>query len=224
MQSEHQSALSDVHRVRLSSGTLRLRRYRLNRRTYTIANKTDRVIDLFLDHRFIRGYELVDTPKPVERTDSFLRFRFDVPAKQTLEFVVSEKGEETESISISTTDTETFAVWLKNGYIDETTHERLAEIAALVTEIGALGRQIESHEAAIKKIFENQGRLRENLKALGTSADEKRLRERYVSELAAEEDKIGAMRKAIEEIEQDRKAKETAVRSKIAALTFDSGR
>lgn len=224
IKNEPQSALTDVHRVRLSNGTLRLRRYRLDRRTYAIANKTDRVIDLFLDHRFTRGYELVDTPKPVERTDSFLRFRFDVPAKQTMEFVVTEKGEETETLSISTSDVDTFGVWLKNGYIDAATHARLAEIATILSEIGAFGRQIEAHEASIKQIFENQVRLRENLKALGTGADEKRLRERYVSELAGEEDKIGAMRKAIEELGAARKAKEAEVRTKISQLTFDSGR
>lgn len=224
VQVDHRSDLTDVHRTRISNGTLRLRRYRLNRRIYAIVNKTDRAIDLFLDHRYARGYELVDTPSPVERTDSFLRFRFDVPAKQTMEFVVSEKGEETESISISTTDVETFGVWLKNGYVDAPTHAALAEIAALLTEIGAFGRQLEAHEAAIKQIFENQGRLRENLKALGTGADEKRLRERYVSELAGEEDRIGALRKAIEELGAARKAKEAEVRTKIAALSFDSGR
>lgn len=224
VQVDHRSDLADVHRARLASGTLRLRRYRLNRRIYAIANKTDRAIDLFLDHRFTRGYELVDTHKPVERTDSFLRFRFDVPAKQTMEFVVTEKGEETESISISTTDMETLGVWLKNGYVDAATHGALAEIAALVTEVGVLGREMEAHESAIKKIFENQGRLRENLKALGTGADEKRLRERYVSELAGEEDRIGALRKAIDELDQARKAKEAEARTKIAALSFDSGR
>lgn len=224
VQVDHRSDLTDVHRTRISNGTLRLRRYRLNRRIYAIANKTDRAIDLFLDHRYARGYELVDTPSPVERTDSFLRFRFDVPAKQTMEFVVSEKGEETESISISTTDVETFGVWLRNGYVDAATHAALAEIAALLTEIGAFGRQLEAHEAALEQIFENQGRLRENLKALGTGADEKRLRERYVSELAGEEDRIGALRKAIEELGAARKAKEAEVRTKIAALSWDGGR
>jgi len=224
VQIDHRSDLTEVYRARLSKGTLRLRRYRLNKRIYAIANKTDRMIDLFLDHRFTRGYELVDTQKPVERTDSFLRFRFDVPPKTTMEFVVSEKGDEHESISVSAADVDAFGVWLKNGYIDEATHGGLLEIAALVAEIGVLGRQIETQEAAIKKIFENQGRLRENLKALGSGADEKRLRERYVAELAGEEDRIGTMRKSIEEIEQTRKVKEKEVRDKIAELSFDNGR
>lgn len=221
---DHRSELTDVHRAQISSGTLQLRRYRLNRRIYTIANKTERMIDLFLDHRFTRGYTLVDTPNPVEKTDSFLRFRFDVPAKQTLEFVVTEKGEERETTAIDTTNLETFGVWLKNGYIDAATHVALAEISALASELRSLRRQLETHELAIKQIFENQGRLRENLKALGAGADEKRLRERYVAELGDEEDRLAALRQAIEELGEQREAKEHEMRAKVAGLSFDSGR
>lgn len=221
---DHRSDLTDVHRAQISNGTLYLRRYRLSRRIYTIANKTDRVMDLFLDHRFTRGYQLVDTPEPVEKTDSFLRFRFDVPAKQTIEFVVTEKGEERETTAINTSDSDTFAVWLKNGYVDAATHAALAEIATRAAELAALRRQLEAHELAIKQIFENQGRLRENLKALGSGADEKRLRERYVVELGGEEDRLGELRQAITDLGEEREAKEAALRGKIAALAFDSAR
>lgn len=223
VRTDQRSELTDVHRATLASGTLRLRRYRLARRVYTISNKTDRVIDLFLDHRHTRGFELFETPEPVERTDSFLRFRFDVPAKHTMEFVVTEKGAEYEHVQVSSTDVETFGVWLKNGYVDARTHAALASIAALLGEVGALGRQIEAHEASIRQIFENQGRLRENLKALGSGTDEKRLRERYVAELGAEEDRIGTLRRGIEQLGELRKSKELEARTKIAALSFDTG-
>lgn len=223
VQIDHRSELTNVHRTQIVNGKLYLRRYRLSRRIYVIANKTDRVIDLFLDHRFTRGYELVDTPKPVEKTDSFLRFRFDVAAQQTLEFVVTEKGEERETTAINSADLDTYAVWLSHGYIDAATHAVLAEIAALAAEIGALHRQLEGHERAIAEIFENQGRLRENLKALGSGADEKRLRERYVAELGAEEDRLAVLRQAIVDLGEQRDAKQAALRGKIEGLAFDSG-
>jgi hypothetical protein len=223
VQVDHRSELTQVHRATIENGTLWLRRYRLHRRIYAIANKTERVIDLFLDHRFTPGYELVDTPEPVERTDSFLRFRFDVPAEQTKEFVVTEKGEEYEMLSISTSSVEAYGAWLRSGYIDQATHAALAELAALAAEVAALGREVTAHEAGIEQIFADQGRLRENLKALGTGADEKRLRERYVAELGAGEDRLGVLRKQIEALVEARRAKETALRERIAALSFERG-
>src|SRR5690606_16175699 len=57
VQVDHRSELTDVHRARIVGGSLWLHRYRLQRRIYVVANKLDRPIDLFLDHRFVRGYE-----------------------------------------------------------------------------------------------------------------------------------------------------------------------
>lgn len=224
VQVDHRSELTDVHRARIVGGSLWLHRYRLQRRIYVVANKLDRPIDLFLDHRFVRGYELRDTPEPVERTESFYRFRFEVAAKQTTRFEVIERGEEQQSTAISATDAEGFAVWLRNGYVDAATHEALARIAAHTRELAELRRRLAAHEDAIAKIFENQGRLRENLQALGTAADERRLRERYVAELGDEEDRLVALRKAIAELRDERDAKEEAVRREIEGLSFDRAR
>lgn len=219
---DHRSELTTVHRARIVGGTLWLHRYRLQRRIYVIANKTDRPIDLLLDHRFTRGYELEGTPEPVERTESFYRFRFDVAAKQTMRFVVTEKGEEQQSTTVTTTDADTFGVWLRNGWVDQATHATLARIAALAAEVAELRRQITGHEAAIKAIFDDQARLRENLQALGGAADERRLRERYVAELASGEDRLTALRQTIEALGRDRDGKDATLRQEIAGLSFDS--
>ncbi|MCX4242195.1 hypothetical protein [Paraliomyxa miuraensis] len=221
---DHRSELTDVHRARIVNGSLWLHRYRLQRKIYVIANKTDRPIDLFLDHRFVRGYELEGTPEPVERTESFYRFRFDVAAKTTHRFTVTEKGEEHQSHAIGSTNLETFGVWLKHGYVDPATHAALARIAGLAAEVAQLRHRASAHEATIKSIFENQGRLRENLRALGSAADERKLRERYVAELADEEDRLAALRQEIAALEAERETKEQSMRDEIAGLSFDSAR
>ncbi|MCB9569347.1 MAG: hypothetical protein H6710_19390 [Myxococcales bacterium] len=224
IQVDHRSDLSEVQRARISNGTLYLTRFRLSRRIYLVANKNDRPIDLFLDHRFIPKYELVDTPAPVERTDSFYRFRFDVPARETVRFEVIEKGAERETTAVGACDGETYGIWLRNGYVDAATHARLAEIAAIAVSVTELRRQIHGHEVTIKEIFDNQGRLRENLRALGNAADERRLRERYVAELASEEDRLAELRGAIKALSDEQSAREADVRARIAALSFDSAR
>jgi len=219
---EPTSNLQDVHRARIHNGRLLLSRFRLAQTNYLIANNTDRAIDLFLDHPFITGYELVETPKPVLRTDNYLRFRFTVPAREHLRFVVTEKGEERESTQVSSADGETYGIWLRNGYINPSTHTALAEIAALTAQAAALRRQVHNAETAIEEIFKNQGRLRENLGALGSAANERSLRDRYVGELAGVEDRLAELRQAIKALTAEREAKETLTRARIAALSFDS--
>ncbi len=216
------SKLQDVHRARIANGRLLLNRFRLNTTAYLIANNTDRAIDLFLDHPFIAAYELVNTAKPEQRTDSFYRFRFTVPARENLRFVVTEKGEERDTTTISSADGETYIIWLRNGYINESTHRALAEIAALTSEVTELRRQVHLNEQAIEEIFSNQARLRENLGALGSAANEVSLRDRYIHELGAEEDRLAELRRAIKTLTQERETKEQMLRAKIAALSFDS--
>ncbi|MHB2016900.1 MAG: hypothetical protein ACYCW6_08160, partial [Candidatus Xenobia bacterium] len=48
----------------------------------TAAN-TDRKLDFHLEHPFVVGANLVETPEPVERTEHLYRFRFDVPPKES---------------------------------------------------------------------------------------------------------------------------------------------
>jgi hypothetical protein len=222
VRTEAKADLEDVHRARIVNGHLYLSRFRVHRTTYAIANNTDRAIDLFLDHRFRPRFELVDTPDPIERTDNYQRFRFDLPARETTTFVVTEKGEEHDRTQISAADGETYGIWLRNGYINETTYAALAEIAALTAEVAELRRQVHVRETQIEEIFKNQGRLRENLGALGSAANERSLRDRYIAELASEEDRLAELRKAIKELTAERETKENSVRERIAALTFDS--
>ncbi|HFE46660.1 MAG TPA: hypothetical protein ENJ18_14390 [Nannocystis exedens] len=216
------SKLQNVHRVRIANGLLQLSRFRLHTTEYLIANNTDRSIDLFLDHPFISSYELVNTPPPEQRTDSFYRFRFTVPARENLRFVVTEKGEERETTKVSSADGETYMLWLQSGYINENTYKALAEIAALTSEASELRRQVHTNEQSIEEIFSDQTRLRKNLSALGSAANEVKLRDRYVRELSSEEDRLAELRRAIKTLTQEREAKENVLRAKIAALTFDS--
>ena len=103
-----------------------------------------------------------------------------------------------------------------------TTYAALAEIAALTAEVAELRRQVHLREEQIKEIFTNQGRLRENLGALGSAANERSLRDRYIAERAREEDRLAELRKAIKDLTAERETTENSVRERIAALTFDS--
>jgi peptidoglycan hydrolase CwlO-like protein len=61
--------------------------------------------------------------------------------------------------------------------------------------VANLDRQIKSQKSAMDQIFADQGRLRENMKALRGSAEEKALLQRYTKQLDDEETQIEALRK-----------------------------
>lgn len=209
------------HQCRIVNGSLYLHRYTIDKRTYIINNKTDKALDLFLDHRFNNGWDLVDTPNPVERTENFYRFRLEAVAKKTTRFEVNEKYSTSESWEVRDVNRDTIWGWVKSKYIDAATAERIQELAAMNDAVSVLERQVEALQQEIDAIFQNQERLRENLQALGKSESERGLRERYVGEMSAEEDKLRDHRETIRRLKEERKQAEETLRERLKTLTFD---
>jgi hypothetical protein len=63
---------------------------------------------------------------------------------------------------------------------------------------------MELRQKEIERIVDDQGRLRENMKALRGSAEEKALLQRYTRQLDEQETRLDALHKKIEETEAQR--------------------
>jgi hypothetical protein len=219
---DHKSDLRAVHHARIANGVLRLARYNVRRTIYVIHSKLDAELDLFLDHRFLRGWELVDTTKPAESTDSAYRFRMTVPPRGRLELVVSERGDHQEELSLADVNRDKIGFWLKNRYIDQATTAALQGIVELNDRAAALARSATEYEREIQEIHGTQQRLRENLQALGAGQDERRLRERYVGELSAQEDRLRQLFAALAEIRNQRLAADAELARQLGTLEFSA--
>lgn len=222
IQIDHKSESRHVHHARIVNGVVHFTRYQLATTIYKIQNKTHATIDLFLEHRFRQGWNLVDTQKPVETTERFQRFRFDAPKDATMVFTVTEQGDLHESFSLTSVSRDTIGTWIQSRYIDAATHQSLAEIVAVNERIAALDRDIAAREREIAVIHQNQVRLRENLTALGQSRDELKLRERYVSELTRDEDMLAAIAAAITNARTERERADAELRQRLSQLTLDA--
>lgn len=220
-----QSELRSVSAARIVSGYLYLTRYRLERRVYVILNKGARPIDLFIDHRFTPGWELnleETDGKPVERTESFLRFRLDVPPNKTTRFTVTERGEQTETHALTHMTRDDVSLWLTNKYIDEHTRQVLLSLMDLQNQVGEIVRRIQQKEQTVAEIFHNQERLRANLQSLGATQDERGLRERYIAEMSMDEERLKEIREEGRRDKQLKDSLEHDLRERLVALTFNT--
>ncbi|BAP58221.1 hypothetical protein THII_3924 [Thioploca ingrica] len=193
-----QSDKQNVHQVRIMHGILYLYHYELEYKTYLINNNTERPLDFYLEHRFNQQWELIDTPEPVERTEHFYRFRFDVPSNKTKLFTVTECIEHQTTYALANTSRENLQLWLEKKYIDKKTLRALEGIVQLTEQITQIRQEIKVKESHIQAVFKNQERLRHNLQALGNTEDERSLRERYISQLNQEEDNLAQYQADIE--------------------------
>jgi len=211
-----------VHLARIANGKLHLHRYQVQRKIYVILNKTERKLDLYLEHRFAPGWQLIETPEPVEKTEHFYRFRLEVPAKQTVTFEVNEKGEDVEAIGVHNASRDQLRVWVESRYIDRKALGALEGCVQLWEKAAALVRQAQSLDKETADILQDQERQRKNLQALGQSQDEKGLRERYVAELSKSEDRIGQCRSEAKRMREEKDKLEEELRAKLGQLRFEA--
>jgi len=217
---DHASNLRDIHQTVIVNGVLRFFRYRVETKTYLIDNRTDRTLDLFLEHRFRPGWELFDTCKPAEITDHFYRFRFDVPARKTMKFTVCERGDELQEFGLGSVGVDQIEVWRTGRIIDEKTSKELTALAELNSKIAEIDRRIREIDQEVKDLFQDQERLRQNLQAIGKTQEEQTLRERYVRELADGEDRIKEHRIEIKRSKGQKDQLLVQLRARIGQIHF----
>jgi hypothetical protein len=227
VQIESDAELEAVSYARIVNGALYLTRYRVERTTYVLAYKGKQPLTVYLDHRKRPQWELVESAsggKPTETTESFYRFRLLLGAApaEPQRFVVTLRGDQTETRSLTNLSKDEVALWLQSRFIDELTMQRLSALVDLQREVAELARRVLQRETQVAEIFQNQERIRQNLGALGASADERGLRERYVAEMSADEDRLRELR---EEIRRDKTLKESLerdYRERLMTLTFQT--
>jgi predicted RNase H-like nuclease (RuvC/YqgF family) len=80
----------------------------------------------------------------------------------------------------------------------------LNRITAQKATVEKLEGEMENRQHDIDRIVDDQGRLRENMKALRGSAEEKALLQRYTKQLDEQETQLEGLRKKIQDTETQR--------------------
>jgi len=111
--------------------------------------------------------------------------------------------------------------FLDQKMINADVEKALRKIALQKNDITVLDAVITGRRAQVSSISEDQQRVRENMKALKGSSEEKALVERYVRELNEQEDRVQALRREITEMQQKRDAAQSALNGMIEALQME---
>jgi len=189
------SSEDDIYKCTIRHGSMKFNQHRIHSKKYNIRNKSDKIVTLYLEHRFRKDCKLVSKAKPTNPNPIHLYiFRVRARANATTKFVVKESGEETSSFSLSSIDQQTCQNWFTKNYIDKKTKTELNTYLSLSLEIADLKKSLNVAEQSVREIGSNQQRLRSNLSTIGNAANEQSLRQRYISELEKEEGTLANLR------------------------------
>jgi len=212
-----------VTRVKISKGVLTHVSELHERTLYTARNQDEGTRTLVIEHSARADWQLAKAAKePDERAPGVYRFRVEIPSKATASLPVEEVRTQATSYQLSNLNDDEIGVFVKQGTITPEMAQALAKITAQKTVVAKLEEDMENRQKDIDRIVEDQGRLRENMKALRGSAEEKALLQRYTRQLDEQETQLDALRKKIHDTEAQRDQANNALEKMINELQVEA--
>ncbi|HKC87302.1 MAG TPA: hypothetical protein VKG02_15060, partial [Blastocatellia bacterium] len=163
----------------------------------------------------------VKTARPVETTEAYHRFKVVVAPKATTQFSVSEELPESHTYALTNITTNDIQVFVKSNYLTPQMKQSLESVTELKTQIAALSREVAEKQSEITTIVRDQERMRENLRALGKSDEEKQLVQRYVAKIAQGEDQLERLRLEEKKLQEDRNNLQRQLDERVKKLAMD---
>jgi len=173
---------------------------------------------VLIEHPLRAGYTVTSEPKPVETTPSVYRFRLPVAAKDMGAVTVREESPRVETVSITSLGANEVRALLVGKKIGPKVEAALQEFVALRAAETSAEDAIEAIETESSSIFDDQERIRENLKALKGTPEEKALIQRYTGQLNAQETQLAELKTKLEAARKVEAAAAGRVEKAVAAL------
>ncbi|MGO9231765.1 MAG: carboxypeptidase regulatory-like domain-containing protein, partial [Bryobacteraceae bacterium] len=215
------SAPQRVTRCAIAKGMLKQTSEIRESRVYTFRNQGNAPRSVIVEHPVRTGYHLLGETKPEETTADLMRFRVQVPPQQTASLTVEEARPVAANYQVSSLSSDQVDLFLRQQSIDKSVEEALRRVLAAKIEAAELDSQKDARDEEMKGIFDDQQRLRENLKALKGSPEEKALVQRYTQQLNQQEDSLAKLRAEIQDLQAKMDSKQAALDRLIQDMAFD---
>jgi len=211
-----------VTRVRVARGIMVHTSELRERKTYTVRNEDTTPRMVVIEHPMRPDWKLAaDGPAPEESSAGVYRFRLTVEPKKTVALAVNEARPLESRYELTNLKDEQVALFLRQRAINPEVEQALRRILEQKNRVSALETQITSRESENQRIYDDQQRLRENLKALKGSAEERALTQRYTQQLAEQETRLEKLRREVNELEEKRDTAQGELDAMIRQLSLD---
>jgi hypothetical protein len=204
VQVEENFSEKPISKIVINKGVMLTTREERSSKTYRISNSDDNPRDVIIEHPARPQWLLADNLKPEESSASFYRFRVKVNPKQGAQLVVEEHTPEMATMALTNLTSDQVEVLSKEQRVTPAMEQAFRRVLDQKTAIANLDAQLQVRQQEIDAISTDQARLRENMKALKGSAEEKALTERYTRELNGQEDRLAVLHSQISELKGKR--------------------
>ena len=198
-----------------------LTREQRDSRKYTLHNADAAPRQVVIEHPARENWKLVEGPRPEETSTSYLRFRVSVPAGQTQNLQIDEYHPESSEFALTNLDEKQVAFITQQRQITPAMQEAFRRVLDQKNKVDSLGTQVKARQHEVETTTKDQARLRENMKALKGSAEEKALLQRYAHQLDSQEDRLNALAKEITDLQEKQNQARAQLDQIVQQITLD---
>lgn len=215
-----QSNAKPFSRVRIVKGTMLLTQEEHKTNHFTIRNADTDSRQVILEYPTEEGWKLAPgTPQPEESTESYYRFRVPVDAGKAAEFTVEAIHPEETRYELTNLDDDEVALLVQQNRITPGMQQAFDRILKQKEKIEGIALQIGDGKRESEQMIADQNRIRENMKALKGSSEEKALLQRYVGQLDSQENRLALIRKET----SDLTAQQNAAQAELDRMIMEVG-
>jgi len=218
---DEESSEKPATHVRISKGIMILTREQRDSSSYTVHNSDTQPRQVVIEHPAREGWKLAEGAKPEETSPSFLRFRVGVGPGKTENLKIEEYHPEDNQYELSDLDSDQFLHITQQQQISQALRDVLQSVLDQKNQVDALETQINSRQKEIDAITKDQARVRENMKALKGSPEEKTLLQRYTHQLDSQEDRLTTLNKEISDLQVRHTEEDEKLDQMIQEITMD---
>lgn len=212
-----------VTRVRIFRGIMTQTREMRQSTTYTVRDNDTTPRTILIEHPLRAEWKLAEGgPKADETTSSADRFRLHVEPKTTAKLEVNESEPLETRYEISNLTDNQITLFLQQKSINPEVEAALRRIVEQKNRVAALEDEISRRNEEKKSIYNDQQRLRENLKALKGSPEERALTQRYTQQLADQETRLQALAKETADLQTKHDRAQEELDQMIQNLSLDA--
>ena len=217
-----ESARERVTRILITHGNMAAISEEREKKTYIVRNEDTTPRTLVIEHPARPEWKLAqDAPRPEEKAAGLYRFRLNVEPKKTERLVINEAKPQFTQYELKTLTEDQIELLLQQKSINSDVENALKRITSQKNVVADYDGQIKIQQKLMDQIFADQARLRENMKSLKGSAEEKALLQRYTKQLDDEETQLDSLRKKKQDLEAQQQLSDALLRNMIQQLQMD---
>lgn len=207
--------------VKIVRGMLTLTREERTSSTYTIHNSDTTEKNVVIEHPAREGWKFLGDTKPEESTSDYHRFRVKVAPGATQELKLAEFHPDETTYAVTNISSDQFLLITRGRQVSPKLQQAMQRILGKKNEIATVDTQLNLRRQEIDRITRDQQRVRDNMKVLKGTAEEKSLTQRYVSQLNQQEDRLASINKEVETLTNQRNRLNDELQTMAQELNLD---